>query len=67
MDDTLLLQAMFSPNDWETVNENDNPMVESNVKTPEEFHKEVEELRKRFNLEKPNLWEAVSKDNQNKH
>lgn len=60
MDDALNFQAMFSPNEWHTVDVNEDSMVESKVKTPEEFHKEVQELQAKYNLKNPNMWDNES-------
>lgn len=61
-DDALNLQTQFSPNDWETVNENDTSMIETKIKTPEEFQKEIEELKLKYNLKKPDMWEGSSEN-----
>ncbi len=62
MDESLNLQAQFSPNEWNTVDEN-NVLTETKVKTPDEFHKEVEELKAKYNLQRPNMWETVNAGN----
>ena len=62
MDESLNFQAQFSPNEWNTVDEN-NVIIESKVKTPDEFHREVEELKAKYNLQRPNMWEQVNSAN----
>jgi hypothetical protein len=58
----------FSPNEWGNVNENDTSMIETNVKSPEEFQREVEELKAKYNLKNPNLWEkSVQNDEAAEH
>ena len=57
MDDTHTFASDFSPNEWHTVNENEAFLSDSKAKTPEEFQKEVEALRAKYNLDSPNLWE----------
>ena len=57
MDDSITMADTFSPNEWHLVNENDSSISESLVKTPEEFLKEVEELKAKFNLQTPDMWQ----------
>ena len=57
MDDSITMADTFSPNEWHLVNENDASITESLVKTPEEFLKEVEELKVKFNLQTPDMWQ----------
>jgi hypothetical protein len=51
VDDALLFAPQFSPNGWENINENDrnhNLSTQNQTRTPEQFRKEVEEIRSRY-------------------
>ena len=61
MDDTHTLSDNFTPSEWNSVNEHEGFMSEGQVKSPEEFQKEVEELRAKYNLSAPNMWESQAK------
>lgn len=67
MDDSITMASVFSPNEWGSVNENDTSITESKVKSPEEFSKEVEEIKARYNLKTPNMWEKVNENQEIKH
>lgn len=67
MDDSLNLAEQFTPNEWSSVDENLTYVSDSNVKSPEEFSKEVEELKAKYNLKTPNMWETTNNNQSAKH
>jgi len=67
MDDSLTVVQTFSPNEWNTVDENYTTISDSKVKTPEEFAKEVEELKAKYKLQTPDLWETPKDSHSVKH
>ena len=64
VDDSHNLLLEMTPNEWGSVDENYNFYSETQVKTPEEFKKEVELLRTKYNLDSADLW---NKENSAKH
>ena len=56
-DDALGAKPTIGSNEWETVIDTEISFLESNVKSPQDFAKEVEELRFKYNLKTPDMWE----------
>jgi hypothetical protein len=42
---------------WENVDNNYTNPITNNAKAPEDFAREVEELRQKYNTESPNMWD----------
>lgn len=57
-EDAINFQEQFSPNEWDSVNENEN-VINQSAQSPEQFRAEVEELKAKYQLNKPNLWETT--------
>ncbi len=61
MEDALSMTHSFGPNEWENINTNDMNIVsydQKEIKTPEEFQKEIEELNNKYqNVKQPDMWE----------
>jgi hypothetical protein len=55
-DDAINFQEQFSPNEWDSVDENAN-VINQSGQSPDQFLKEVEQLKAKYQLNKPNLWE----------
>lgn len=57
-EDSLMTLPTFEPNEWDKVDENYTLNKSQNVKSPQEFEKEIEELNRKYdNPKTPNLWE----------
>jgi hypothetical protein len=57
VEDSFFLALDFQANDWEKVDDNDTIINEKDIKTPETFKKEIEELKQKYKIAKPNMWE----------
>jgi hypothetical protein len=55
-EDNMTYNDPYSPNEWDRVNVNDTSISQS-AQTPQEFQKEVEALKSKYQLNKPNMWE----------
>lgn len=54
-DDALIFAPDYCPNGWDSLQPPSN--VDETVKTPEQFQQEIDELRLKYKIEKPNMWE----------
>lgn len=57
-EDALMTIPSYLPNEWDEVDENFILVKNQNIKSPQEFEKEVEELSKKFsNPQSPDMWD----------
>jgi hypothetical protein len=56
-EDNITFTAETTNEGWENVDNNYTNPISKEMKTPEDFQREVEELRQKYNLQSPNMWD----------